>query len=950
MAVKAAGALGSGASITMRCSSHGGGGEGGGAHGGGEENQPRTPPTPCTLTSGAKALANTKLQKLQLKHAAMSKAYAASIICKVMSLELSESTLGQNGAKIIAELLDCGLQLKHAAISKAYAASSICNVTSLDLSENPLGLNGAKIIADLLDCGVTRTQFLTVLKLNKCGIPDLGGVAICAGLNNGNQTLTVLHMSNNQLGNKAAQSLGELLKNGITKLSDVDLGWNAIKVEGARSLFSGLENNESLTSLDLGWNGVETEGGKYVGKMLAKNSTLLKLDLTNTRLGSDAALMISEGVKVNTVIQELNLNGNAFGDDGARYLMGALKANTSLKFLGLQHHGSRVPTSIKCVYPYCGYVGVTWGIAQVDQEQLLYYCVIVCVTLVAGVPGNFFYYEVIEQKKLLALGDQLESRSMGDKERLALLEVMAPFNYFYCHQIAQLLGTFSMGDECVNAAAMLFTRAADLEENMDLLFGAIKRRDMFELQTTLRWFLSCRFANFVGHYELNLSQAIDRHLARRLMDEAQSEAVDRNNWINLEHDLYTSTTKFTSVDRNNWINLEHDLYTSTTKVPKLGMLCVDCVSSKVPPAGEEALDEETFREFMEHGIGNQIWTIMYSLRPMEQAVAMWRLGPNNLYDKHHPSGHYILDVTNPAHETIGKRLMDLAANFQDFPNIWNIRSTGTKKQLTENRNMWGSLASESSTPFLEFDFLGQDVWDCVLGKTKAEMDPIGKGDRLEMVAKYARRLELARIKDMYAYYDDGSSWVRPPWQSFKQLFGLMLKKSPWAAAYDRGIFKQLFGLMLKKIPWAAAYDRLVAGQVGSLILYLDTNRDHGSLSCIQYRVMRRLVRIEARASDMQGDSLLEDIFDEYCDDDCKLIWPSFETALRSWGYTRGEIFYHYRCLFDALTIPTTPAPINEVLPSLRMAQCPRPRPYRAVGEESGIPLFITGSHCITDNH
>ena len=31
---------------------------------------------------------------------------------------------------------------------------------------------------------------------------------------------------------------------------------------------------------------------------------------------------------------------------------------------------------------------------------------------------------------------------------------------------------------------------------------------------------------------------------------------------------------------------------------------------------------------------------------------MWRLGPPNLFDKAHPSGHYVLDTANPTHEQV----------------------------------------------------------------------------------------------------------------------------------------------------------------------------------------------------------------------------------------------------------------------------------------------------------
>ena len=37
-----------------------------------------------------------------------------------------------------------------------------------------------------------------------------------------------------------------------------------------------------------------------------------------------------------------------------------------------------------------------------------------------------------------ALVGQLDSKTMSEKEKLTLVEVMAPFTYFYCHQVSQL--------------------------------------------------------------------------------------------------------------------------------------------------------------------------------------------------------------------------------------------------------------------------------------------------------------------------------------------------------------------------------------------------------------------------------------------------------------------------------------------------------------------------------
>ena len=46
---------------------------------------------------------------------------------------------------------------------------------------------------------------------------------------------------------------------------------------------------------------------------------------------------------------------------------------------------------------------------------------------------------------------------------------------------------------------------------------------------------------------------------------------------------------------------------------------------------------------------------MLTLSFEPQSVALWRLGPSNLFDKNHPSGHYILDTTNPTHEAMAKK-------------------------------------------------------------------------------------------------------------------------------------------------------------------------------------------------------------------------------------------------------------------------------------------------------
>lgn len=46
-------------------------------------------------------------------------------------------------------------------------------------------------------------------------------------------------------------------------------------------------------------------------------------------------------------------------------------------------------------------------------------------------------------------------------------------------------------------------------------------------------------------------------------------------------------------------------------------------------------------------------------------------------------------------------------------------------------------------------------------------------------------MELSRCKAMYAYFEDGSGWARPAWQSRTLLMKPLMDKAPWQAAYDR---------------------------------------------------------------------------------------------------------------------------------------------------------------------
>ena len=102
------------------------------------------------------------------------------------------------------------------------------SVEDVNISDNPIGLLGTKAVAELLCPAINPVQLLTRLILNKCDVPDLGGMVLAQALQ-GNATLAELQINTNQLSDAAAVAFGKMLQMNST-LEKLDLSWNNIKV------------------------------------------------------------------------------------------------------------------------------------------------------------------------------------------------------------------------------------------------------------------------------------------------------------------------------------------------------------------------------------------------------------------------------------------------------------------------------------------------------------------------------------------------------------------------------------------------------------------------------------------------------------------------------------------------------------------------------------------------
>ena len=70
------------------------------------------------------------------------------------------------------------------------------------------------------------------------------------------------------------------------------------------------------------------------------------------------------------------------------------------------------------------------------------------------------FKHVIDQQRLHNFIANLTCSRMSDNERLALVIIFAPYHYFTCHQCHEILSSFGMGNEKVQAALLLNFRSA----------------------------------------------------------------------------------------------------------------------------------------------------------------------------------------------------------------------------------------------------------------------------------------------------------------------------------------------------------------------------------------------------------------------------------------------------------------------------------------------------------
>jgi hypothetical protein len=118
-------------------------------------------------------------------------------------------------------------------------------------------------------------------------------------------------------------------------LTSLDLSWNKLGYEGAKTISGMLTTNTNLTDLNLDLTDLDGASGIVLGHALSINATLTALKLSCSALGSGGAQEILAALEVNQTLLSLDLSGNDLGHGAAQMIGRSLRQNSSLTALKL---------------------------------------------------------------------------------------------------------------------------------------------------------------------------------------------------------------------------------------------------------------------------------------------------------------------------------------------------------------------------------------------------------------------------------------------------------------------------------------------------------------------------------------------------------------------------------------------------------------------------------------
>ena len=226
------------------------------------------------------------------------------------------------------------------------------SLTHLDLSGSHTFCSDSGACCMLFE-GLQNNTTLVNLNLSHTGIAatDPDTARSLSKMLQVNKSLTHLDLSDNSTfrSDSGARWLFEGLQNNNTlvNLNLSHTGIAATDPDTARSLSKMLQVNKSLAYLDLSNNSTFSDSGaRWLFEGLQNNNTLVNLNLSHTGIAAtntDTARSLTKMLQVNKSLTHLDLSKNALSDSGIHSIFEGLQNSTTLVYLNLSHTGMLIP-------------------------------------------------------------------------------------------------------------------------------------------------------------------------------------------------------------------------------------------------------------------------------------------------------------------------------------------------------------------------------------------------------------------------------------------------------------------------------------------------------------------------------------------------------------------------------------------------------------------------------
>jgi hypothetical protein len=151
-----------------------------------------------------------------------------------------------------------------------------------------------------------------------------------------NFSITSLSLTNNMIGKDelmnvvdpdlitGGEALGEMLCTNTT-ITELDVSWNAIRMDSAITFAESLTANNTLLVLKLAYNAFGDLPTQYLGQALKVNDKLKYLDISYNSITPRAATVLANALVQNESLETLIIDGNVLGAVGAQALIAAVQ-------------------------------------------------------------------------------------------------------------------------------------------------------------------------------------------------------------------------------------------------------------------------------------------------------------------------------------------------------------------------------------------------------------------------------------------------------------------------------------------------------------------------------------------------------------------------------------------------------------------------------------------------